>query len=416
MDNPTPDISCANKLECIYCNTILRSKSALTKHQQTAKYCLKIQGVSCDKLKCIYCEYTTTTNFNLKAHYISCKVKKEQDRDKEIQALADKKLLEEIKEINTKLIGEVSKPKVINNTQNNLTIDNKMLYMKDMLRPLHETMPNIKTVIEENFTDQHLLGGVGACAKLIHDKILTSVSGEPYYLAIKGDKEFYYKDDKDNIKIDEGSIIETHIVPPLTKTSESTYLEKKRELSKSKPASLTPYRTAFNNIKKLKTDAEPLLTKLAKVSRVSSAKMKLHLKSSDDEKKESKPKCRPVSEKVKQQMIDRLKNYTEEEIKELLINFGSYCKFLLNYFDYTYDSLEQRYIYYAINDDNKTKKEQEECPNLLLFIFHWFKSTNIFKGSITSIFRKDQKYNKLWWIIEEFSPDDEKLLRDLIQA
>ena len=70
-----------NNLKCDFCDNSFSSKSLLIRHQQTAKYCLKIQGINTEKpevekvpkkFECEDCFKIFTNNNNYKIHIQNC--------------------------------------------------------------------------------------------------------------------------------------------------------------------------------------------------------------------------------------------------------------------------------------------------------------------------------------------------------
>lgn len=63
-------------VKCEFCQKDFSSKSILTAHQKTTKYCLEIQGKTLiEDYKCTYCDKKFTTQTNLKDHDKVCKEK-----------------------------------------------------------------------------------------------------------------------------------------------------------------------------------------------------------------------------------------------------------------------------------------------------------------------------------------------------
>lgn len=70
---------------CQYCNESFISKSNLSQHQRTAKYCLAKQGIShSNRYKCEYCDKLFTTKASLDLHYSRCETKDDFIHTKEI--------------------------------------------------------------------------------------------------------------------------------------------------------------------------------------------------------------------------------------------------------------------------------------------------------------------------------------------
>lgn len=75
-------------MECEYCRKKFTSKSNLTTHQKTTKYCLEIQGKIGEGFKCEYCTKIYTQSQSLETHISICKEKqKANDKQKEIENL-----------------------------------------------------------------------------------------------------------------------------------------------------------------------------------------------------------------------------------------------------------------------------------------------------------------------------------------
>jgi hypothetical protein len=88
-------------MDCEFCKKTFSSKSNLTAHQKSAKFCLNLQGSNNEVEKnftCEYCQKTLTQQKSLDVHIVSCKEKKKTlERTKDIeQALTIKRLEMEI--------------------------------------------------------------------------------------------------------------------------------------------------------------------------------------------------------------------------------------------------------------------------------------------------------------------------------
>ena len=71
-------------MNCDYCKKTFSSKGNLQKHQNTTKFCLKLQQTT--KFICLACQKELSTKRWLLNHYLSCekyKISKEEERKQE---------------------------------------------------------------------------------------------------------------------------------------------------------------------------------------------------------------------------------------------------------------------------------------------------------------------------------------------
>jgi hypothetical protein len=80
--------------KCNYCDKIFSSKTTLTHHQKTAKFCLNKQGLNNTDFKCSYCLKILSTYPRLNTHLSICKKKKDEDKKLNNYNEADIKLKE----------------------------------------------------------------------------------------------------------------------------------------------------------------------------------------------------------------------------------------------------------------------------------------------------------------------------------
>jgi len=77
-------------MNCEHCEKEFSTKSSLSYHQKTAKYCLEKQGKSNEQYKCSHCEKCFTTLQRLNEHQKqSCKLKDKVNYDQEINRIKD---------------------------------------------------------------------------------------------------------------------------------------------------------------------------------------------------------------------------------------------------------------------------------------------------------------------------------------
>jgi hypothetical protein len=109
-------------MECEFCKTTLKSLSSLNYHKKTNKKCLEKQNILTDKF--IPCEFCNKifANKTLKIHLLSCKNKKETEKDK---------LIENMKKEKDDIIKE--KDQIIEEKDNLLNEKNDIIDKKDNL-------------------------------------------------------------------------------------------------------------------------------------------------------------------------------------------------------------------------------------------------------------------------------------------
>ena len=87
-------------MKCNFCNKIFCSKSSLTVHQNTTKYCLKLQGKIEEEYNfiCEYCSKKFTVKSNLLTHYSVCKEKEINDNLEKLEEKLQKEFKHILKE------------------------------------------------------------------------------------------------------------------------------------------------------------------------------------------------------------------------------------------------------------------------------------------------------------------------------
>ncbi len=365
---------------CITCNKSFSTTGNLLRHVDTAKYCLKLRNELEEKLKykCNYCEYITSRKDGLIAHIDICGAKKESELKEHEKLKTDLLIMKTKLECATQhnlatidmLKKEAFKTKVTNNSNNsnnNLTYNTMVNYLKDELSPFEELIPRIQPIIDAKYTNKIMLQELDGAAKFINDEILNTSAGKRYYACTSNNKgTFWYKDDKNDIQPDEGKMIEQHIIPKMANRS-SVLHNTESYVFENSMENLEPYTKAYKTIKKLGVNSEPLLKRLSKRCMISSDKMKM------DPLHENKEELTPITLEIVDAITAELKTYTPEFLKEMFKpdNFKYVCDFMLDHLDYKYDKHNDVFYYY--NDDEKkgTQKVTEKVPDKLYDIYHY---------------------------------------------
>jgi hypothetical protein len=96
---------------------------------------------------------------------------------------------------------EAFKPKTTNNNNNNITYNVQMEYCKQHLAPYEEFIKHAKKFIWTHFKTSHLLKGVDGIVILLN-KILP-LDNPPYLLSFENSKQSFYRNNKNNIELDD---------------------------------------------------------------------------------------------------------------------------------------------------------------------------------------------------------------------
>jgi hypothetical protein len=172
-------------MECEHCKNTFSTKTSLNSHQRTAKYCLNLRNIKDVKFNCKKCGKKFNREYHLLRHIDSCKnnilpdieekilrVEKERDEVKVILKEKERQLKEkdkQIQELQDKLENlaktAINRPTTMNNTNSNTTNTNNIMNLAPL--DMNVLTEKLKTVINENMTEQHLLEGQEGIAKLI---------------------------------------------------------------------------------------------------------------------------------------------------------------------------------------------------------------------------------------------------------
>ena len=139
-------------IECEFCKKIFSSKSNLYTHQNTAKYCLDLQGNSSDKeFKCEFCNKQYAQKKGLVLHISSCK-----EREKKIQTDKDNEQSKIIKKLESEIVRlkrtEKENIKNIIEEKNNYheeKIKEKDIYYEEKIKERNDYIAKLEANIEK---------------------------------------------------------------------------------------------------------------------------------------------------------------------------------------------------------------------------------------------------------------------------
>ena len=215
-------------MDCEFCKKTFSSKSNLTAHQKSAKFCLNLQGSNNEVEKnftCEYCQKTLTQQKSLDVHIVSCKEKKKTlERTKDIeQALIIKRLemeiiklkrsekekLREKNEYIAKLEAKLEKfeDAVVTNmaatthvleskaakasssasTTNNTTL-NTNITVNNVLNLSQE---HVKKVLEERLDYNVVYAGQAGLAMFVFNNILKDATGKLIYRCVDASRQMF---------------------------------------------------------------------------------------------------------------------------------------------------------------------------------------------------------------------------------
>lgn len=191
-------------LKCEFCDKKFSTKSNLSNHQKTTKYCLILQGKENEnkKYKCDLCEKEFTVNQNLREHYVNClkinnkyteKLKKQEEKYqdelrtkdnliiqfKEKEKQKDEYISKLEKSLNkaNQTIAEIAKqPKTTNNNSDNRVNNNYITNNFDI-----NDIKKISDVLDNHLTPDVLRRGQEGIADMLKNNLLQTENGEPIY-------------------------------------------------------------------------------------------------------------------------------------------------------------------------------------------------------------------------------------------
>jgi len=205
--------------KCEYCEKLFSTKSNLTNHNKTAKYCIdKRKNNEIDEYKCC-CETIFTSKKNLDRHKKTCNIKDviQPYKDENIKLQNENIKFEnqnkiyleqldnkdkQIKELQDKLtsiaLAGVSKSTITTNNISN--INNKILNISPL--DLNDS-EKLKNILDSKFDTNYILDGQKGLAHFAKDHFLKDDDGNLNYVCTDPSRQtFKYKDELGDIQKD----------------------------------------------------------------------------------------------------------------------------------------------------------------------------------------------------------------------
>lgn len=190
---------------CNFCNTDFDKKSSLTRHQTTARFCLKLQETNNTKIEkrlfeCESCKKELTSKPRLEYHINICKEKKKQDIQK-LTKTEDQKYTDLQLQINQlkKELEETKTRSVVANTNNTINItnfDNSTHNYGSILT--YMTPEVVKETFEKNYKLEDFFGAQKALAEFTTKNFLMGKNKALYLCKDKARNRFSFTDEDKN--------------------------------------------------------------------------------------------------------------------------------------------------------------------------------------------------------------------------
>jgi hypothetical protein len=188
---------------CNFCNTDFDKKSSLTRHQTTARFCLKLQETNNTKIEkrlfeCESCKKELTSKPRLEYHINICKEKKKQDIQK-LNQTKDQKYTDLQLQINQlkKELEETKTRSASNNTINiNTNFDNSTHNYGSILT--YMTPEVVKETFEKNYKLEDFFGAQKALAEFTTKNFLMGKNKALYLCKDKARNRFSFTDEDKN--------------------------------------------------------------------------------------------------------------------------------------------------------------------------------------------------------------------------
>lgn len=190
---------------CNFCNTDFDKKSSLTRHQTTARFCLKLQETNNTKIEkrlfeCESCKKELTSKPRLEYHINICKEKKKLDIQK-LTKTEDQKYTDLQLQINQlkKELEETKTRSIVANTNNTINItnfDNSTHNYGSILT--YMTPEVVKETFEKNYKLEDFFGAQKALAEFTTKNFLMGKNKALYLCKDKARNRFSFTDEDKN--------------------------------------------------------------------------------------------------------------------------------------------------------------------------------------------------------------------------
>ena len=260
--------------ECEFCKKIFANNSNLNVHKKTAKYCISTRKtVNVSEYKCEFCMKVYASQRCLSTHIKVCKTKKSEEilHIKAENDILHKKLADMETKLDSKTqelkslfklldrsqscVEEIAKqPRVSNNTTKN----------KILLSPLDLSEGRLKSIVDTNFTRNHLLEGQKGVARFTFDHVLKDDQGKLTYVCTDASRHSYkyITEDGDEIKDVKGKKLTSALYPSVIDRSRAIV----NEGINDQPTNFPLYTDSFIDIKEMGVDNSDFRAELASMT------------------------------------------------------------------------------------------------------------------------------------------------------
>ena len=193
---------------CNYCKTELSTKSGLTKHIKTSRYCIEMRESSVESklFECVYCKGDFTSKYRLNLHLNICRAKKlKEQEEKEEKNVTGQNVLTIVSNLQKEVAQLKEKPTitVTNNTNNNT--DNSIKTITHNYSSLLDcSTESITEMLRKHYNKiEHLLqGDQKHLADVTVNHLLSGKDQPMYYVTDRSRNKFMYTDSDKNEKED----------------------------------------------------------------------------------------------------------------------------------------------------------------------------------------------------------------------